>query len=271
MNGALMLITMPQLLAAQHAPEARIATITAMALAPGWISFVLAPLLDWRFSRRTWAVVFTLVTAAGSAAAFLFVRRLDVLPAFFFVSNLGAYLVAAACGGWFGELVARERQGTLGAWFAAVNIASGGLAAAIAIPVFRGLPEPAGALVLGGCNLLALPICSPRLARPPTPAGPRGRHRLCQGRQPRGPTADRAVDPAAVRLSGDGLRPDQLVVGLRGRLSYRRGAGRADRRRWRLRGRPWSAACSRRTWAPDFVPGCSTWSSAWLARASAFC
>jgi len=169
-NGALMLITMPQLLAAQHAPESRIAGITAMALAPGFVSFLIAPLLDWRFSRRTWAVIFTLVTGIGSAAAFLLFRSLDVLPVFFFLSNFGAYLVAAACGGWFGELLARERQGALGAWFAAVNIASGGLAAAIAIPVFRGLPEPIGALVLGGCNLLVLPIllttpCPPANAR----------------------------------------------------------------------------------------------------------
>ena len=157
-NGALLLITMPQLLAAQHAPETRIAAITAMALAPGFVSFLMAPLLDWRFSRRTWAIVFTLLTGAGSAAAFLFVRRLELLPVFFFLSNLGAYLVAAACGGWFGELVARDRQGALGSWFAAVNIASGGLAAALAIPIFRGLPQPLGAVVLGSLSLLALPL-----------------------------------------------------------------------------------------------------------------
>ncbi len=157
-NGALLLITMPQLLAAQHAPASRIAAITAMALAPGFVSFVMAPLLDWRFSRRTWAVLFTLLTGFCSAAAFLFVKRLEVLPAFFFLSNLGAYLVAAACGGWFGELVDRQHQGALGSWFAAVNIASGGLIAAIAIPIFRGLPEPLGALVLGGSSLLALPL-----------------------------------------------------------------------------------------------------------------
>jgi PAT family beta-lactamase induction signal transducer AmpG len=46
----------------------------------------------------------------------------------------------------------------LGSWLAAVNIASGGLAAIIAIPLFRGLPTPLGALALGGLNLLALPL-----------------------------------------------------------------------------------------------------------------
>ena len=169
-NGALMLITMPQLLAAEHASPTRIAAITSLALAPGFISFLMAPLLDWRFSRRTWAVAFTLVTGLGAAAAFLFVRRLDILGLFFFISNLGAYLVSAACGGWFGELIAPDRHRALGAWFAAVNIASGGLVAAVAIPIFRGLPEPVGALALGGLTLLAAPLF---LALPCPPADAR--------------------------------------------------------------------------------------------------
>jgi PAT family beta-lactamase induction signal transducer AmpG len=169
-NAALLLVTMPQLLAAQHTPAGRMAAITAMALAPGFISFLMAPLLDWGVSRRTWAMIFTFATGLGSAAAFACVKRLDVLPVLFFVSNLGAYLVAAACGGWFGELVGRNEQGRLGAWLAAVNIASGGLAVAVAIPVYRGLPAPFGALVLGGLNLLVLPLylktpCPPSDAR----------------------------------------------------------------------------------------------------------
>lgn len=169
-NAALLLSTMPQLLAAQHTPAGRIAAITAMALAPGFVSFLMAPLLDWRLSRRAWAMIFTLMTGLGSAAAFLLVRQLAVLPVLFFLSNLGAYLAAAACGGWFGELVDREEQGRLGSWFAAVNIASGGLAAVVAIPVIRGLPQPFGALVLGGLNLLVLPLflktpCPPPDAR----------------------------------------------------------------------------------------------------------
>jgi PAT family beta-lactamase induction signal transducer AmpG len=172
-NAALLLITMPQLLAAEHTPEARIAAITTMALVPGFVSFLLAPILDWKLSRRTWAVIFTLVSGLGCAAAFACVRRLELLGVLFFATNLGGYLVSAACGGWFGELVAHEEQGALGSWFAAVNIASGGLAATIAIPLFRGQPQPLGALVLGGLSLLVVPLflrtpCPPpdaRLAR----------------------------------------------------------------------------------------------------------
>jgi PAT family beta-lactamase induction signal transducer AmpG len=169
-SGGLLLITMPQLLAAQHTPENRIAAITAMALIAGFLSFLAAPLLDWRLSRRAWAVIFTLLTAFANAAVFLFVRRLEALPVLFFLSNLGGVLVSAATGGWFGELVARDRHGPLGSWLAAVNIAAGGLAAAVAIPIYRGLPEPAGALVLGSINLLALPLF---LATPCPPADAR--------------------------------------------------------------------------------------------------
>jgi PAT family beta-lactamase induction signal transducer AmpG len=172
-SGGLLLITMPQLLAAQHTPENRIAAITAMALAAGFVSFLAAPLLDWRLSRRTWAVIFTLFTALGNAAALLFVSRLEMLPVLFFLSSVASTLVAAATGGWFGEMVARERQGALGSWFAAVNIAAGGFAAAVAIPIFRGLPAPAGELVLGGLNLLALPLF---LATPCPPADSRLAH-----------------------------------------------------------------------------------------------
>ncbi|MDE2356102.1 MAG: hypothetical protein KGL69_05045 [Alphaproteobacteria bacterium] len=169
-NAALLLITMPQVLAAAHTPPARIAAITSMALAPGFISFLLAPLLDWGLTRRVWAILFTLLAALGCVSAFVFVRRLDLLPGLFFASNLGVYLVAAACGGWFGELVGRQDQGRLGAWMAAFNIASGGLAAMIAIPIFRDLPSPFGAFALGGLDLLVLPLflmtpCPPVSAR----------------------------------------------------------------------------------------------------------
>jgi PAT family beta-lactamase induction signal transducer AmpG len=169
-NAALLLTTMPQLLAAQHTPESRIAGVTAMALAPGFVSFLLGPLLDWRFSRRTWAIVFTALTGLGSALAFVLVKRLEALPLVFFLSNLSAYLVAAACGGWFGDIVPKDHQGVLGSWLAVVNVASGGLAVAVAIPVFRGLSQPWGALTLGGLNLLVLPLlvltpCPPAKAR----------------------------------------------------------------------------------------------------------
>ena len=53
-SGTVLLITVPQLLAARHVPEPMIASITAFALIPGFAAFVVSPILDVRFSRRTY-------------------------------------------------------------------------------------------------------------------------------------------------------------------------------------------------------------------------
>ncbi len=171
-----------------------------------------------RFSRRTWAVVFTLVTGSAAPRPSCSSGGWRLLPAFFFLSNLGAYLVAAACGGWFGELVPRDQQGALGAWFAALK------SPRAASPGHRhpDLPRPARAVGRAALRLSLLALPAP--ARHPLPArrraaGARGRARLRQGRQPGGPPADRALDPAPVHLAGDGVRPDQFAVGLRRRSS----------------------------------------------------
>ena len=65
--GAVMLVTLPQLLANLHVPEPRIATITAIGLTPTFFNFLLAPILDWRFTAAPmplhfccWAACFNL-------------------------------------------------------------------------------------------------------------------------------------------------------------------------------------------------------------------
>ena len=42
----------PQLLAARHVPEERIANLSGLLMAPYALSFLIAPILDVRFSRR---------------------------------------------------------------------------------------------------------------------------------------------------------------------------------------------------------------------------
>ena len=172
-NGSIMLITLPQLLAADHVPEVQIAAITSLALAPGFFSFLLAPLLDWRFARRSWAIALSVLSAAATVAALLLIKNLSLLPVAVFVSSFSAYLVAAAAGGWFGNLIQTGDKMRLGAWLAVANIASGGVAATVAIPLLRDLPYALGAGLLGLLLLSATPVfwftrCPPadgRLAR----------------------------------------------------------------------------------------------------------
>ncbi len=65
--GGFSVITLPEMLAAQGVPGGRIAAIIAVVLSPGLFVFLFSPLLDVRFSRRTYALVFSLLAAAAVA------------------------------------------------------------------------------------------------------------------------------------------------------------------------------------------------------------
>ena len=60
---AVTLVTVPQLLAANHVAEPQIASVTAIAMVPGFCSFLLSPILDWRFRRRSYAILLAGMTA----------------------------------------------------------------------------------------------------------------------------------------------------------------------------------------------------------------
>jgi hypothetical protein len=65
------LVPLPQILAAQGVSGGRIAVVIAFVASPSFWNFVLAPLLDIRFRRRTYALIFGVVavwTIAFTAA-----------------------------------------------------------------------------------------------------------------------------------------------------------------------------------------------------------
>jgi PAT family beta-lactamase induction signal transducer AmpG len=157
-SGSLTLITTPTLLAANHVPEVQIASVTTIALLPGFVGFVLGPLLDWRFSRRAYAIVFSVLTALGQFAGLVFIRDLPLLTILLFVSGLFLGLCVSAVGGWFGNLTPTEDKGALGAWFTVTNLGGGGVVASLAIPALRGLPYVAGAGLLCLVIVAAVPL-----------------------------------------------------------------------------------------------------------------
>lgn len=157
-TGALMLITVPQLLAANHIPEGDIASVTAIAITPGFICVLLAPILDWRFSRRSYAIALAILGAALTFGALIFVADPFLVTALLFASSMAISLCIAAVGGWFGNLTRTEDKGPLGAWFTVFNIGGGGLTVAIAIPVLRNLPFVAGAALLSLLAVAAVPL-----------------------------------------------------------------------------------------------------------------
>lgn len=156
--GSLMLLTTPTLLASNHTPEPTIALVTAAGLASSWVSIPFMPILDWRYSRRTYAIVFTVI---GAALAFVSLESMDrpgLLAALLFVGDFAISMAVSAVGGWFGDLSQPHEKGPLGSWFTVANIGGGGLTAAIAIPLIRMTPQPLGAVLLSLIVMAALPL-----------------------------------------------------------------------------------------------------------------
>ena len=157
-SGSVTLITVPQLLAANHVPEQQIAASTAIILLPGFVSFVITPLLDWRFSRRAYSIFFTVVGAIAQFAALAFIHNVVVVTALLVVSMTAISMTVAAVGGWFGNLMPTDRKDALGAWFTVANLGAGGVVATIAIYLLRGLPYLVGDFLLALTILGAIPL-----------------------------------------------------------------------------------------------------------------
>jgi MFS transporter, PAT family, beta-lactamase induction signal transducer AmpG len=156
--GSVMLITTPQLLAAIHTPEPQIASVTAIALTPGFLSIPLSPILDWRLSRRTYAIGLAVIGALCAFAALMSLHHIVWLTALLFAGNMAISLCCNAVGGWFGNLTRTEDKAALGAWFTVANIGGGGLAVAGSIFLVRHLPHGIGEAVVGLLVLIALPL-----------------------------------------------------------------------------------------------------------------
>jgi PAT family beta-lactamase induction signal transducer AmpG len=154
--GGAVLVTVPQLLAAKGVPEPTIAAITATAMIPTFSSFLLAPVLDVHFNRKSYTVAFGLLTATISVMAFLSIGHLGRLTALLVAGFVAAAMFYNALGGWLGDVVAEGDEGKLGASFTVGNIVGFGVGAIAFITILRAFPEPAGAVAVG-C-LVALPV-----------------------------------------------------------------------------------------------------------------
>ncbi len=165
-NGAAMLIAVPQLLAAGGVPEPRITLVIAIALIPSFSGFLLAPVLDWRFSRRSYALLFAVLAALSQFMALLFIHDTAWLAVLLFLTYTAVMLYVAAIGGWLAGLTGAQDKNRLGAWLTVWNVGGGGIIALTAAPLLRQLPFTLGAAILSLSLLLPLPLFAWLPARP---------------------------------------------------------------------------------------------------------
>lgn len=171
--GGFAVVTVPEMLAAQGIPGGHIAVIVAVIMSPAFWAFVLSPMLDVRFSRRTYAIVFGTLTAAAAGFTVFDHRQPALVEVVMVAGYVAASFYQGAVGGWTGSLISKEQDSKLGMWFAVANTGASGFMILFAGDMVRRFPPAAAAfLVAAGMMLpmllfLAIPAPGPdrRLAR----------------------------------------------------------------------------------------------------------
>lgn len=126
MMAGFIIVTLPQMLAAQGVPGGHIAVDVAIITSPGFWIFLLAPFLDVRFRRRTYALVFGFLAIAANGFAVLRHSSEHEVVALMLIGYSSLALYAAAQGGWTGSIIEKEQDSRLGAWVTVANIGGGG-------------------------------------------------------------------------------------------------------------------------------------------------
>ena len=127
--GGVIAYAILQLLSARNVPESAIAGLTAVAFSPGFWAFLVSPILDVRFSRRTYAVMLAAIGAIMMFVAFLNLDHLGVLKVTLTIGFFAAYMYQSAVGGWLSSITTKEEEKTVSVWITVANVGGFGLMA----------------------------------------------------------------------------------------------------------------------------------------------
>ena len=155
LNTGIVFFVVPQLLAAQHVPEARIAEITAAAMSSNFSAILLGPMLDVRFSRRWYATGLAALAALLAFIAVINLHHLIVLEIALVAGVAAGMLSSTALGGWLSTVCRDEDKNQLSAWMNIGAICGIGVASVVGGELVRQLPVGIAAGLVG--TVLFLP------------------------------------------------------------------------------------------------------------------
>jgi PAT family beta-lactamase induction signal transducer AmpG len=154
--GGFYAFVLAQCLTARHVPETTIASVTAVSISPSFWSFLLSPVLDVWFSRRSYALALITISALLVGVSVLLLDHLvwfEVTATVAFAAN---QLYYSALGGWFSTVCDRSEENRLSAWLTVANILGFGVMAVLGGELLRNLPPRLAAAVV--CGLILLPV-----------------------------------------------------------------------------------------------------------------
>lgn len=154
--GGFILFLLPQSLAARHVSEVTIASITALAISPGFFSFLASPVLDVWFSRRAYATALITTSAVLVGTSILLFDHLLLLR----IAALAAYaaiqLSYSALGGWLSTVSGKDNENQLSAWLTVSNTSGFGTMALLGGELIRHFPPRLSGIFIA-C-LILLPV-----------------------------------------------------------------------------------------------------------------
>ncbi len=154
--GGVIAFAVPQLLGNRQVPEAAIASLTAVAISPGFWAFLLSPILDVRFSRRLYAFALASFASLTLVAAFLSLGHLALLEVVLTTGFFAAYLYQSAIGGWLSSITSAEEENLVSVWMTVGNVGGFGLMAIGCNQIVRHLSPLAAAMVLAASILVPM-------------------------------------------------------------------------------------------------------------------
>jgi MFS transporter, PAT family, beta-lactamase induction signal transducer AmpG len=155
---AVVLVTVPQLLAAHGVAEPVIANLTALALIVSLAAFAVAPVLDTLMSRRAWAIALAFAVSGLTFLVLTLPNASPILAPLLAADALVASLYCAAIGGWLGAALPKGSDETIGTWFTIGNGFGFGLGAISQFWLMSHLPNTLGAATIAGATLVPLAI-----------------------------------------------------------------------------------------------------------------
>ncbi len=151
-------VTYPSMLAAQGLSGDKIAGIISIILIPGFVTFLLAPMMDLWLKRRTYAVIFTLISAVAIGYTTAFRTDVHLTVTVMLICSVANMLSQGAIGGWTGSLIRKEDDSKLAAWMGVANLGAGGVMPIVAGYVLSRLHPAAAGYVLAALVVLPLVI-----------------------------------------------------------------------------------------------------------------
>ena len=138
----------PILLSAKGVPLGKIAWISGWGFSPSFWAFLLCPILDVKFSKRTYALVFAAIAAVCLYACSLLTAHLIAFTIVLTAGCTAAVIFGNAHGGWMPDVIRDEHYSQVGGTSNIANLGAAGLFAWLAVTLMRTLPEHTAALIL---------------------------------------------------------------------------------------------------------------------------